>query len=108
MIVMAFNTHPIAPSGSRVFYATDGGLNYWGYSNSRVDELFIKARSREALDAEVRKEIYGEISRVIADDQPAIFLTFPRANHGFQANVEGIDPGMRLGWNFHEWYFAEP
>ncbi|MFB0559209.1 MAG: ABC transporter substrate-binding protein, partial [Dehalococcoidales bacterium] len=30
LMVMGFNTHPIAPSGSRVFFATDGGLNYWG------------------------------------------------------------------------------
>jgi len=108
MIVMAFGTHPIAPSGSRVFFTTDGGLNYWGYSNPKVDELFQRASSAEALDEEVRKDIYGEISQLIAEDQPAAFLTFPRGNHGFQANVEGIDVGMRLGWNYHKWYFAEP
>lgn len=108
LMVMGFNTHPIAPSGSRVFFVTDGGLNYWGYSNPEVDELFIRVRSREALDKEVRKKMYIEISQVIAEDQPAAFLSFPRGNHSFQANVEGIDPGMRLGWNYHEWYFAEP
>jgi len=108
MVVMAFNTHPIAPSGSRVFFITDGGLNFWGYSDRRVDELFIEVRSKEALNSEVRKEIYAELSQIIADDQPAIFLSFPRGNHGFQAKVEGIDPGMRLGWNYHKWYFAEP
>ena len=108
MVVMVFLTHPIAPSGSQVFYTTDGGLNYWGYSNPRVDELFINVRSEEALDREVRKGMYAEISQLIAEDQPALFLTFPRGNHGFQANVEGIDVGMRLGWNYHEWYFAEP
>jgi peptide/nickel transport system substrate-binding protein len=108
MIIMVFGTHPIAPSGSRVFFTTDGGLNYWGYSNPRVDELFVKVRSREALDEEVRKSMYVEISQIIAADQPVDFLTFPRANHGFQANVEGIDVGMRLGWNYHKWYFAEP
>ena len=108
MIVMVFGTHPIAPSGSNVFFTTDGGLNFWGYSNPKVDELFQRVRSAEALDEEVRKEFYGEISQLIAEDQPAVFLTFPRGNHGFQANVEGIDVGMRLGWNYHEWYFAEP
>ncbi|MFC1974664.1 ABC transporter substrate-binding protein [Chloroflexota bacterium] len=108
MIVMGFSTHTIAPSGSRVFFTTDGGLNYWGYSNPRVDELFQKVRSREALNEVVRKKMYTEISQVIAEDQPAAFLSFPRANQGFQANVEGIDVGMRLGWNYHEWYFAEP
>ena len=108
LMVMGFNTHPIAPSGSRVFFITDGGLNYWGYSNPKVDELFQRVRSREALDEEVRKKMYIEISQIIAEDQPAAFLSFPRGNHSFQANVEGIDPGMRLGWNYHEWYFAEP
>jgi len=108
LIVIGFSTHPIAPSGSRVFFTTDGGLNYWGYSNPRVDELFEKVRSKEALDKEVRKKMYAEISQIIAEDQSADFLAFPRANHGFQTNVEGIDPGMRMGWNYHEWYFAGP
>ncbi len=108
LMVMGFSTHPIAPSGSRVFFTTDGGLNYWGYSNPRVDELFIKVRSREALDREVRKKIYAEISQIIAEDQPAVFISFPRANPSFQVSVEGIDPGMRLGWNYHKWYFAKP
>jgi len=108
MIIMAFNTHPIAPSGSRVFFTSDGGLNYWGYADPKVDELFTRVRTKEALDPKVRKEIYGELSQTIADDQPVIFLTFPRGNSGFQANVAGIDPGMRLGWNYHKWYFAQP
>jgi len=108
LMVLAFNTHPIAPSGSRVFFETEGGLNFWGYSSERVDELFVQVRSEEALDEEVRKQMYAEISRIIAEDQPANFLSFPSSNHGFQANVEGIDVGMRLGWNYHEWYFAEP
>ena len=99
---------PIAPSGSRVFYTTDGGLNFWGYSNPKVDELFQRVTSREALDKEVRKKMYVEISQLIAEDQSADFLSFPRGNHCFQVNVEGIDVGMRLGWNYHKWYFAEP
>ncbi len=108
MIIMALSTHPIAPSGSRVFFTTDGGRNYFSYSDPKVGELFQRVRSKEALEAGARKQLYGEISRIIADDQPAIFLTFPRSNHGFQANVEGIDPGMRLSWNYHKWHFAEP
>ena len=108
LIIMAFNTHPIAPSGSRVFFTTDGGLNFWGYTNPKVDKLFNKVTSREALDIDARKKMYAEISQIIAEDQSVAFLTFPRGNHGFQANVEGIDVGMRLGWNYHKWYFAEP
>jgi ABC-type transport system substrate-binding protein len=108
LIIIGFSTHTIAPSGSTVFFTTDGGLNFWGYSNPKVDELFIRVRSREALDKEARKRMYTEISQIIADDQSVAFLSFPRGNHGFQANVEGIDVGMRMGWNYHKWYFAEP
>lgn len=108
LILMALNTNIIAPSGSKVFFTTDGGLNYFGYSAPKVDGLFKKVVSKEALDKEVRKQIYAEISRAIADDTPAIFLYFPRGNIGFQKNVEGIDSGIRLSWNYHKWYFAQP
>ncbi len=108
MIIMVFGTHPIAPSGSSVFFTTDGGLNYWGYSNPEVDELFRRVKSGEALDIGIRKEIYGKISRLIAEDQPVDFLTFPRSNHGFRSNVGGIEPGMRLSWNYYKWYFIQP
>jgi peptide/nickel transport system substrate-binding protein len=97
---------PIAPSGSSIFYETNGGLNFMGYSNKKVDELFAKAKSKEALDPSVRREIYAELSRILSEDLPVDFLAFQRGNHGFQANVEGIDPGIRMGYNYHEWYFA--
>jgi peptide/nickel transport system substrate-binding protein len=108
MTVMAFSTNPVAPSGSRVFFTSNGGLNYWGYANPKVDELFTKVRTKEALDPNVRKEIYGELSRTIADDQPVIFLTSPLGNSGFQANVAGIESGVNLSWNYYKWYFAQP
>ena len=108
MIIMAYNTNINAPSGSRVFFSTTGGLNINGYSNPTVDALFQKINTREALDITVRKQIYAEISRIIADDQPDIFLDFPRVNAGFQSNVQGIEPGIRMGWNYYKWYFAQP
>jgi peptide/nickel transport system substrate-binding protein len=107
LMVMGLSTHPIAPSGSQVFFATDGGLNFWGSSNARVDELFNKLGSKEALDQETRKKMYAEISQIMADEQPCNFLFFPAANPAFQSNVRGIEPGMRMGWNYHLWYFAE-
>jgi peptide/nickel transport system substrate-binding protein len=108
MIIMALNTNIVAPSGSKVFFTTTGGLNYFGYSDAKIDDLFKRLTSKEALDTNARKQLYAEISRTIADDQPAIFLTFPRGNSGFQANVQGIDPGIRMSWNYYKWYFAQP
>jgi peptide/nickel transport system substrate-binding protein len=108
MIVMALGTNVMAPSGSRVFFTTTGGLNLNGYSNPAVDNLFERVRSREALDTGARKQIYSEIGRLIADDQPAIFLDFPRGNAGFQRNVKGIESGLRYSWNYYKWYFDKP
>ena len=104
-ILMGFNTNVIAPSGSHVFYTTDGGLNYFGYSNPEVDELFNRVMSREALDEGARQQIYAEMSRVISDDQPVDFLVFNKSNVGFQKNVMGIDPGINMGYNDYLWHF---
>lgn len=105
LMVMGWNTNPISPSGQYVILASDGGLNYWGYSNPRVDELFAKARSREALEIEARKKIYAELGRIISEDQPADFLAFQAANSGFQKKVKGIEPGISMGYNYFRWFF---
>ncbi len=105
LMVMGFNTHPLSPSGQDVFYATQGGLNFWGYSNSQVDELFQRIKSEEALDEEVRKQLYAELSQLVAEEQPVNFLAFQLANAGFQKNVKGIEPGINMGYNYHLWYF---
>jgi peptide/nickel transport system substrate-binding protein len=105
IILMGFNTDLLQPSGSEVFFATEGGLNYMGYSNPEVDALFKRAKSKEALDKEVRRQIYAELSRLLSEDQPVDFLVFNRANLGFQKNVMGIEPGINTGYNYHLWYF---
>jgi peptide/nickel transport system substrate-binding protein len=105
-ILMGFNTDVLAPSGSHLFFTTDGGLNFNGYSNPEVDELFNRARSKEALDPNDRKQIYAELSQVLSDEQPVDFLVFHRANVGFQKNVQGIEPGINMGYNYYLWHFG--
>jgi ABC-type transport system substrate-binding protein len=102
---MGFSTNLLAPSGSRVFFTTQGGLNFFGYSNTEVDELFNRARSKEALDKNARQQIYAELSRVLSEEQPVDFLVFHRVNVGFQKNVMGIEPGINMGYNYYLWYF---
>jgi peptide/nickel transport system substrate-binding protein len=81
------------------------GRNYGGYSNPRVDELFVMGR-RE-FDFEKRKKIYQEIDKLVYDDQPYIWIynrpilaVFNRRIHGVQFSPRGItgfDPGF-MGW----------
>ena len=105
LLVIIFNTHPLSPSGSDVFFASEGGLNFWGYSGAQVDELFKRIKSKEALDEEVRKELYAELSQLVSEEEPVNFLAFQLANAGFQKNVKGIEPGINMGYNYHLWYF---
>jgi len=104
-ILLGFSSDLLAPSGSQVFFITNGGLNFFGYSNPQVDELFQRVRSKEALDKGAREQLYAEMSRVLSDEQPVDFLVFNRRNIGFQKNVMGIEPGIMMGYNYYLWYF---
>lgn len=105
LLLIGFTTNPLAPSGQDVFLASDGGLNFSGCSNSRIDELFRKVKSKEALDESVRRQMYAELSQLISEEQPVNFLAFQLANVGFQKKVKGIEPGINMGYNYHLWYF---
>ena len=105
LLVIGFSTHPLSPSGQDVFFSTKGGLNFWGSFNTQIDELFKRVKSKEALDEKVRKKLYAELSQLVSEEQPVNFLAFQLANHGFQKNVKGIEPGINIGYNYHLWYF---
>ncbi|MEE9594164.1 MAG: ABC transporter substrate-binding protein [Candidatus Hydrothermarchaeales archaeon] len=105
--IIGFGTDVNSPSGSSVFYASDGGLNMFGYSNPKVDELFKRIKSTEALDPAARRSIYGELSALMSEDLPVDFLAYPQSNTGIQANVKGIEPGISMGYNYHLWRFEE-
>ncbi|MCZ7361884.1 MAG: ABC transporter substrate-binding protein, partial [Candidatus Methanoperedens sp.] len=102
-ILAGHGVDPLQPSGSEVFFASDGGLNIYGYSNPQVDALFKKARSKEALDKNVRKDVYAELSKILSEDQPIDFFTFPTANIAFKMEVKGIEPGINMNYNYQEW-----
>jgi len=105
IMLLGFSSDVLAPSGSHVFYATDGGLNFMGYANPEVDNLFKQVKTKEALDKEVRRQIYAKLSLLLSEDLPVDFLFYGRANRGFQKNVMGIDPGPSMGYNYYLWYF---
>jgi len=105
LLLIGFNTDLLQPSGSHLFFATEGGLNFMGCSSPEVDALFKRAKSEEALDENVRRQIYAELSRALSEEQPVDFLVFHRGNLGFQKNVMCIEPGINTGYNYHLWYF---
>ena len=105
LTLMGHNTDPMAPSGTRVFFASDGGLNSFGFFNAQVDDLFKKIRSSEGLDKEQRRKMYSELSRLVSEEQPVDFIVYTRGNSGFQKTVTGIEPGINMGYNYYMWRF---
>jgi len=105
MILMSFGSDVLAPSGSEVFFTSEGGLNFMGYYSEEVDRLFDSIKSKEALDKNNRAGIYAKISYLLSEEQPVDFLVFRLSNIGFQSNVTGIDPGISMGYNYYLWRF---
>jgi peptide/nickel transport system substrate-binding protein len=85
-------------------YAT--GRNYGKYNNPVVDSLFLAGRYE--FDKEKRSEIYQEISRIIYEDQPYMFLTFRSLIYFQSKRLKGVEisprgpylftPGMNSWW----------
>jgi len=105
LTLMGHGTDVNAPSGSNVFFASDGGLNSYGYFNKDIDAMFESVKSKEALDKKYRAEIYAKIARTLSEDQPVDFLVFRLSNVGIQKNVKGIQPGIGMGSTSYLWYF---
>ncbi len=62
------------PSSSKSIWAFDGGQNSTGYKNPQVDELFRKAETVPGCKQADRKAAYVDIQKMIAQDQPYVFL----------------------------------
>ncbi len=82
------------------------GRNYVGYSNKRVDELFVLGR--QEFDFEKRTKIYQEIHKILYEDQPytwvfnePILSALSNRIRGVQLSPRGIygfDPSIYQWW----------
>ena len=58
------------------------------YSNAEVDRLTDEARS--VLDREQRETLYKEVTRLLLDDAPCVFLAHRRSFVAHRADLEGV------------------
>ncbi len=84
----------------------DPQLNSGAYVNKQVEMLFDQG-SKE-FDREKRKAIYGDIQRIITDDEPYIFLYESKSYTGVNKRVGGIVP-TKLGitYNQEKWFVTK-
>ncbi len=92
------------PNAQSNIWMTGSPQNSIGYSNPRVDELFTQGVTI-SYDMKERKPVYEEIQKIIADDQPYIFLFTQESITGVNKRIKGIDPSpLGIGWNLNKWY----
>jgi peptide/nickel transport system substrate-binding protein len=81
-------------------------LNSVAYVNKEVEALFDEAG--RTYDTEFRKDNYGEVQRIIAEDAPYIFLFYNKSWSGQNNRIQGIQPtALGIGWNYEDWYIEE-
>lgn len=99
-------TVPIDPDGYNVWHSSKtrpGELNFIGFRNAEVDALLESGR--RTLDQGARKQAYGRLQEILAEEQPYTFLYVPDALPVVAARFHGIEPAPAgISHNFIRWY----
>lgn len=99
----------IDPDNYSIFHSSQiaDGLNFISYKNPQADKLLEKGRT--TVDQNQRKQIYGEFQRIIAEDQPLVFLYYPKSITGVRDRIGGVKPPTAAGLFLHEdeWFIKE-
>ncbi|TSC86090.1 MAG: Extracellular solute-binding protein family 5 [Parcubacteria group bacterium Gr01-1014_8] len=85
----------------------DPGLNLALYTNTHADKLLASARTE--VDRDAREELYRSFSKIIGDDQPAVFLYAPEFMYVVPQNLQGLSFGALTSPSerflaVHQWY----
>ena len=79
-----------------------GGFNFVGYHNKEVDRLIIEAKSK--IDSKEFASIYRKIFKLIANDNPYIFLYIPNSITAVNKDIKNIEPSVvGIRHNFIDW-----
>jgi len=81
---------------------TKGGFNFIGYSNSRLDALIEESQS--IIDKKRLSKMWQEMFRIIADDNPYLFLYIPNSITTVNKHIQNIESAPAGIWhNYIQW-----
>lgn len=103
------NPRPTADMLFSLFYKSDAPWNESGWHNQRFDSLLVTARG-EADEAK-RKQLYGEMQRLVHEHCGVAIPTFISLVDGYDRRIQGfgsIPIGGLMGYSFadHVWFDA--
>src|SRR6185503_6081321 len=92
MVSFQWSGRPDPDGNTYKFFKTTPGtsFNWSGLSNEKVDALLD--RTREASNQAERKKLYGELTRLLQDELPMLFIVHPIEPKAFSPRVQGYDP----------------
>lgn len=85
-------------------WCSDGAGNHAQYTNPKIDALYQRARLER--DETARREIFGAVQTILADDMVQLFLWYPAVLIGMRAELTGID-ATHLGAKDNIFYNVE-
>ncbi len=92
------------PGSQENIFGTGKGRNSGGYSNPEVDNFFRQALLE--FDREKRGEIYGEITKLMWEDQPYTWLLYRNSFYGFNKRLRGYTFSPRGPYGFSPGIFG--
>jgi peptide/nickel transport system substrate-binding protein len=92
MISYQWSGRPDPDGNTFQFYKTTPGtsLNWSGISNPKIDALLDKTREVSAQPE--RKKLYSELTRLLQEELPMVFIVHPIEPKAFSPKVQGYEP----------------
>jgi peptide/nickel transport system substrate-binding protein len=92
MISYQWSGRPDPDGNTYQFYRTTQGtsLNWSGISNPQIDALLD--RSREVSSQAERRKLFSELTKVLQDELPMVFIVHPIEPKAFSPKVRGYEP----------------
>jgi len=79
-----------------------GGFNLVGYKNKKLDKMIEE--SQTIVDRDKLAKIWQEMFKMIADDNPYLFLYIPNSITTVNKNIKNIEPAKSGIWhNYIKW-----
>ena len=95
MISFQWSGRPDPDGNTYQFFKTTPGtsFNWSGISNPQIDALLD--RTREVSSQAERKKLYSELTKILQDELPMVFIVHPDRAQGLQPAGAGLraDPG---------------
>ncbi len=104
MVILSSYGDALTIGRSGIFFSSTGRLNIFGFFNEKVDALYKRALSAEAINPQNRQKIYDELAQAISDAQPADFIVYYKDNFALRSNIKGVEPGINILSNYQFWY----